>query len=350
MSERIPAIFERPQIHLSCSSRARMGLVSLCCAAAVVQSSLNDSGASLLVAGAALLGALASEFLFGLKTKRQTIFDGSAVASALVLSLLLPNTIHPAFAAIGAVFAIAVVKLSFGGLGSSWFNPALGGWLFVRAAFPNFYTQALNNAPITVSFQEGANPALGALIQNGVVPANLNITEVLNSKILAYLHLELPASFIEFFASGNAAIIADRGVYAIIIGSIIMIALRVSRYIYSAIFLFVYVLFIKMGGALMSGGVWWNGDVFMGLLGGGTFAAAFFLLCEPSSSPKTGRGKVFCAVLAALLSYFFRYTMGEFYGVFYAIAIINMMVPVIRRVECAAIFEKIPVRGYLNDI
>jgi electron transport complex protein RnfD len=109
-----------------------MCLVSVCAGLGVFQSSLTDSFASLRLALAAVLAAVAAEWICNLKSGSRTLRDGSAVASAMVFSLLLPNTLSPFYAVMGALFAIIVVKHSFGGLGSNWMNPALGGWLFVR--------------------------------------------------------------------------------------------------------------------------------------------------------------------------------------------------------------------------
>jgi electron transport complex protein RnfD len=90
-----------------------MWLVSACAGLAVIQSSLTDNGASLMIAFAALSGAILSEFLLNIKFHNLSVLDGSAAVSALIFSLLLPNTFPPVLAFLGSIFAMAVVKYSF---------------------------------------------------------------------------------------------------------------------------------------------------------------------------------------------------------------------------------------------
>jgi electron transport complex protein RnfD len=128
-------LFQRPQINISCPATGRMWLVNLCALMAIFQSAFTDSFYSFLLAISAVFAAVLTEYLIVVpKGKTALLKDGSAVATALILTLLLPNYISPIYAIIGAVFAIGVVKHCFGGLGSNWLNPAAGaGFLY---AFP----------------------------------------------------------------------------------------------------------------------------------------------------------------------------------------------------------------------
>jgi electron transport complex protein RnfD len=152
--------------------------------------------------------------------------------------------------------------------------------------------------------------------------------------------MEYPAFYLDFFNAHNPNIIADRGIYALLISSIIIVALGVSRFAVSAVYLACYLALIKMFGALPLNGALGQGDMLFGLFTGGTIVVALFLLAEPASSPKTGKGKVITAILAALFSFFFRYIRNEPYGVFFAIALVNILVPLIRSIESALVYNK----------
>jgi len=88
---------------------------------------------ALLVVGAAVAGAVVTEWAFGL---RGTLGDGSAVITGLLLGLTLPAGLPVWMAFVGGAFGIAIGKLIFGGLGQNVFNPALLGRAFLQASFP----------------------------------------------------------------------------------------------------------------------------------------------------------------------------------------------------------------------
>ena len=77
---------------------------------------------------------LISKFI--LKTERNTILDGSAVLTGLLLGFNLPSNLPVWIIIIGALVAIGVGKMTFGGLGCNLFNPALVGRCFLLVSFP----------------------------------------------------------------------------------------------------------------------------------------------------------------------------------------------------------------------
>ena len=337
------AIFERPHITIAYSYATRMWLISLYAAAAVAQSALGDGGKSFYVAVAALSAALLSEFLVGLKTGRHTVLDGSAAASAMVLTLLLPNGIPPVLAAAGAAFAIIMVKIVFGGLGANWLNPAVSGWLFVRFSWSAAFSEATANTPVSfladrVVNGDDAGLAWEILNQNGFITGVNKLTQVFNNTVFSIFNKELPSGYLDFFAAPGPGIIGDRGMYALLLGSVVIIALELSRFSVSIVYLAVYLLLTKIAGALPSGGQFGEGDIFFCLFSGGTLITAFLLLTDPATSPKSGFGKIVFAVLAAFLSFFFRYIENEPYGAFFAIALLNTLSPLVRAAESRYIY------------
>ena len=68
--------------------------------------------------------------------KTPTIFDGSAIITGVLLAFNVPSNLPLWILALGCLFAIGVVKLSFGGLGNNIFNPAIAGRIFLLISFP----------------------------------------------------------------------------------------------------------------------------------------------------------------------------------------------------------------------
>jgi len=323
-----------PQVNIARSTTARMWLLFTCAFVAVIQSAVSDYGASFAVAVAALVSAVLAELLVtSTKHGLGKIKDGSTAASALVLTLLLPNTIHPVYAALGAAFAIVVVKYSFGGLGSNWLNPALGGWLFIRFSWPLSFSHALDGAVEKI-------PQLSSTVDNAV-------RTFLNHFVFSFLRAELPSGYVDLFMMKSPGIIADRAVLVLIFAVVVIAACEVSRLWLSVIYLVVFGFLVRMIGDLPSGGAWWNGDVIYALLSGGTLVTAFILIADPSSGAKSTPGNVIMVLLAALLSVAFRVFASSFYGGFFAIALINALTPIMCRVERRLLYSVSPKGAYL---
>ena len=73
---------------------------------------------------------------FILKRERSTICDGSAIITGVLLAFNLPSNLPLWIIIIGALVAIGVGKMTFGGLGCNPFNPALVGRIFLLISFP----------------------------------------------------------------------------------------------------------------------------------------------------------------------------------------------------------------------
>jgi len=320
----------KPQINISCPSTGRMWIVCACAFLCILQSSFSDGARSFVIAIVAIASALLTEFLLTWRANgAEKIKDGSAAATALILSMMLPNQIHPVYAALGSVFSIIVIKYSFGGLGSNWLNPALGGWLFVRFSWPLSFANAIDESSISVSEMA---------LTSDLSSADHSVTEFFNNYIFSFVDVQMPSGYIDLLFNNNPGIITDRGLMMLLIGTIIITAIRINRGWIPVVFLAVYGFLIRLAGD--SSGVAWNGDMLYGFFSGGTIAAAFILAAEPSSSAKLMPGVIFSVVLAAVFSWFFRYKCMEFYGCFIALALVNCFTPVLRLVEEKIFFSR----------
>ena len=128
-----------PHAYSGDSVRKNMLLVILALLPAYVVSVLEFGWGALITAAISILACVCTEWIisrFVLKEKRQTIGDLSAVLTGLLLAFNLPSTIDWWIVLIGAVVAIGVGKMTFGGLGQNPFNPALVGRVFLLISFP----------------------------------------------------------------------------------------------------------------------------------------------------------------------------------------------------------------------
>jgi electron transport complex protein RnfD len=135
-----------------------------------------------------------------------------------------------------------------------------------------------------------------------------------------------------FFFSGSG-VIADRGLLGLLLGTIIIAASQVNRFWIPLSYLTVYTFLVRIFGALPFGGDPGNGDMLFSLFTGGTLAAAFLLAADPATGPKSAPGALLVTVLAAALGFIFRYWGLEQYGAFFAIILLNALVPLIRCLE-----------------
>src|SRR5690554_3712300 len=93
---------------------------------------------ALLITACAVLFCMGFEYLIvkHIMKKEPAILDGSAIITGVLLAFNVPSNLPVWILALGCLFAIGVVKLSFGGLGNNIFNPAIAGRIFLLISFP----------------------------------------------------------------------------------------------------------------------------------------------------------------------------------------------------------------------
>ena len=92
---------------------------------------------ALVVTLLSMATAVFSEWLYAKLTKtRNTVVDGSALVTGMLLAMTLPHTCPLWLAACGSVFAIVFVKCLCGGLGQNIFNPALAARAAMMVIYP----------------------------------------------------------------------------------------------------------------------------------------------------------------------------------------------------------------------
>jgi electron transport complex protein RnfD len=164
-------------------------------------------------------------------------------------------------------------------------------------------------------------------------PLDSMVRDFFNSRIFSLAGVELPAGYIDLLVSRSPGIIADRGLLALLAGTIVIAASQASRAWIPAVFLGVFGVLIRAFGVLPYGGLPGQGDILFAFFSGGTFAAAFLLAADPATGAKSNAGVLAAVILAAILAWFFRCQGLEPYGAFFAVALVNALCPLIRSLE-----------------
>ena len=243
---------------------------------------------------------VASEWLYSLLTRtRNTIIDGSAVVTGLLLALTLPHTVPYWLAIVGGVFAIVVIKALCGGLGQNIFNPALAARAFMMLVFPVGLTRYVG-----VDGVSSATP-----LHHMVMPA-------------------LPEeSVLDMFFGRCPGSIGELSALALLLGGAYLVIRKVISpripVAYLGTVAIVTLVFHKTDAPVQ-----W---MLYSLLSGGVMLGAIFMATDYATSPVTAMGQWIYGVGCGVLTVIFRY-FGIFpEGVTYAILLMNALVWVIDR-------------------
>lgn len=249
---------------------------------------------ALLVILMSVASAVTAEYVFDYITGREnTVRDGSAVLTGLLLALCIPASVPLYIPYIGAVFAIVVVKGLFGGLGKNFMNPALGGRVFLLLSFGGAMTS------YAVDGVTGATP-------------------------LAQLDSGAAVSLVRMF-TGHAGGVLGCSTFALLIGGLYLWVIDAIPWRIPVSVLLSFSVFT----ALFSGDGFSLAQLCAHLTGGGIVMAAFFMATDPVTSPVTGSGQLLYGCLVGLLSAFFRVFGSSADSVSYAVILGNVVTPLI---------------------
>ena len=240
-----------------------------------------------------------------------TVGNWSAVVTGVLLAFNLPASIPWWIVVMGAFVAIAVAKMTFGGLGKNPFNPALVGRVFLLIAYPvQMTTWPL---PVNGSFDvlSGATP-LAAVKQGLAGPGAIGVQEMLLGNI--------PGSLGEVAAA------------ALLCGFVYLLWRRVITWhipVTVLVTMAVFALAVALAGGKT--GAWlWSAPLFH-VLAGGAMLGAIFMATDYSTSPMTVRGGVIFAVGIGLITMCIRLWGAYPEGMSFAILIMNACVPLINK-------------------
>jgi len=253
-----------------------------------------------------VITSLAAEALFTRMRQRPfSLMDLSAVVTGLILGLSLPATAPWYVGCIGAVIAVGIGKIVFGGLGMNIFNPAMVGRAFVMIAFagsmaasgyvlPGESVDALSQAtPLTAFKQSGVVVPLSSLIW-GSVNGSLGETSML----------------------------------ACLLGGIYLCFRRAASWeIPAGVLLSVFCIAGVVN--LSNLGAAWS--VLHEMASGSLLFGAFYIATDPVTSPLTSRGKWIYGVGIGAIIMLLRLFSGYPEGVMFAVLLMNAVTPLINR-------------------
>lgn len=290
-------------------------------------------GASLIV-GVTILAAVATEAaILALRKKPVTVSDGSAFLTGLLLALNLPQDIPLWLPVLGAVFAIAVVKQTFGGLGHNIFNPALGGRVFLLLAYSSYMTTKWaipRGGNISIDGITSATP-LAAWRDASRVLADPETQEA--ARTLAGQHVQglySSDTILRLFTGDVGGCIGETSALLLLIGAVFLLLKRyISWHIpvsfLGALAVLTWILWIP--GASQP----FHGNVLFHVLSGGAVLGAFFMATDMVTSPITKKGQVIFGAGCGILTVIIRLYAGYPEGVSFAILLMNAVTPMIDR-------------------
>ena len=243
-----------------------------------------------------------------------TVSNGSAAVTGVLLAFNLPASIPWWIVVIGAFVAIAIGKMTFGGLGKNPFNPALVGRVFLLIAYP----VQMTSFPMPVN---GAFDALsGATPLAAVMPCVPVISGPWVPGSTTVLLGNMPGSL------GEVAALALLAGFAYLLWRrVIRWHVPVTVLATMAVFAFVYAL-----GKGMTGAALWQLPLFH-VLAGGAILGAVFMATDYSTSPMTVRGGVIFGVGIGAITMCIRLWGAYPEGMSFAILIMNAVVPLINK-------------------
>ena len=301
-----------PHVHSAESTTKIMRDVVIALMPALVVSTVVFGADVLRVTALSVAACVAFEYLIQkfLVRGAVTVTNWSAAVTGVLLAFNLPASIPWWIVVIGAFVAIAIAKMTFGGLGKNPFNPALVGRVFLLIAYPvqmTTFPMPVNGAFDALS---GATPL--AAVKHGAAADVLGVQELLLGN--------MPGSMGEV-----AALALLCGFVYLLWRRVITWQIPVTVLVTMALFAFVVALCSGESGAAL-----WQLPLFH-VLAGGAILGAVFMATDYSTSPMTVRGGVIFAVGIGAITMCIRLWGAYPEGMSFAILIMNACVPLINK-------------------
>ena len=301
-----------PHVHSDESTKKIMWRVNLALVPALLVAiayfGLNALLVSIVsVAACVLFQWLIEKFILKVPS---TVCDGSAIVTGLLLAFNVPATVDMLWiVVIGALVAIGIGKMSFGGLGKNPFNPALVGRVFLLISFPvqmTTWPQVGGLFPMSLDVTTGATP-LGILKEEGMAA--------------------MPQAW-DLFLGHVGGSMGEVSALAILIGAIYLLCRKIISWHIPVAFI---------GTAFVFSGILWliNPEQFLdplsSILAGGIMLGACFMATDMVTSPMAKSGQLIFGFGCGLLTIVIRNWGAYPEGVSFAILIMNCVTPLLNR-------------------
>ena len=270
---------------------------------------------ALIVTATSVAACLFFEWAIGkflMKKETTTICDGSAVITGVLLAFNLPSNLPIWIIILGALFAIGVGKMSFGGLGNNPFNPALAGRVFLLLSFP----VQMTSWPVVGQLTAYTDATTAA------TPLNL-MKQIAGGNIEALK--DLPSSF-DLLMGNNGGCLGEVSALALLLGLAYMLWKKIITWhipisILATVFVFSGIMHLVDPELYVS--------PVLQLLTGGLMLGAIFMATDYVTSPMSKKGMLIYGVCIGLLTVIIRLFGAYPEGMSFAILIMNAFTPLI---------------------
>lgn len=239
-----------------------------------------------------------------------TVNNLSAVVTGLLLAMNLPANIPLWIVVVGAVVAIGVAKMPFGGLGKNLFNPALAARVFLLIAYP-------------VQMTSFPQPTI-----NGFADAYSGATPLGAAKGMLVNFADFDA--LGMFTGAMGGSFGEVSALALLLGFAYLLMRKVISWHIPVAVLGTMAVFAAIYGATMGGAMIWQFPLFH-LLAGGALLGAIFMATDYVTSPMTTKGMVIYGIGIGVITMCIRLWGAYPEGMSFAILIMNSVVPLINK-------------------
>ncbi|MFP4178489.1 MAG: RnfABCDGE type electron transport complex subunit D [Spirochaetaceae bacterium] len=302
----------------------------------------------LAVLAVSVAAAVAAEIGMAKLLKRETtIGDGSAVLTGLLIGYNLPPSIPFFIPILAALFAIVIVKWTFGGLGHNWMNPALAGRVFVffswTGPMTNWTMPATMDAADTVSgasvlsyiksglidYNGSERGPMAFLAEKGYPHSSFDAS--VTSWLEGVLGRDIHNGYVDLFFGNVPGCIGEISAFLLILGALYLFMRKIITWETPVSYALSFVILVWVFGGLRFNAGFFSGDVLFHLLSGGLVLGVLYMATDMVTSPLTGKGMIIYGVGAGFLTFLIRFYGSFPEGVSLAIILMNIFVPMIDR-------------------
>ena len=303
-----------PHVHCGDTIERNMRTVIWALVPAFIASVIVFGAGAVIVTATSVASCLFFEwFITRFLLKRpSTLADGSAIITGILLAFNLPSNIPLYMIVMGALVAIGIGKMAFGGLGNNPFNPALVGRVFLLISFP----ARMTSWPVPHQMMAYADAVTGA------TPLNL-IGQIAGGNTAAADQLP---GLRDLFLGNIGGCLGEVSAVALLIGLVILLWRKVITWHIPVTILATV--------AVLTGIMWLINPVLYvnplyHLCAGGPMLGAIFMATDYVTSPMTAKGMVWYGIGIGFLTVIIRYFGSYPEGMSFAILIMNAVVPLI---------------------
>jgi electron transport complex protein RnfD len=276
------------------------------------------------IASCVLFESAIQKFL--LKTEVR-ISDGSAIVTGVLLAFNLPSNLPWWMIVIGALFAIGVGKMTYGGLGNNPFNPALVGRVFLLISFP----VQMTSWPLPLVSRLQYTDAV-----TGATPLGMLKEALRNGETVPDVMKQLP-DHMQLFLGQMGGSLGEVSAVALILGFAWLLYKKIITW---------HIPVFMVGTVYFFTGILWlidpskNASPLFHILTGGILLGAIYMATDLVTSPMTKPGMILFAIGIGIITVVIRVFGAYPEGVSFAILIMNAFVPLINKYIKPARFGK----------